>query len=274
MYRKFNPLFALLTVTAAPRAFENENTGGWKMDGDKMALADGNPVWLDADGTERTIKRETIPTLQAENKTFRTQAQELQNKLKAFEGLDPAAARDALNKLKDVDLSKMVGADRLEEVKTTLKSEYEGKISEYDNTVKTLQGKLDGMILDNAFNSSQFIRENIAIPSEMFRDSFGKYFKLNDGKIEAYDRAGNRIMSKKSIGEYADFEEAVELLVDGYSQRDAILKAPDQRGSGNTGGGSNSGGGSVIRESDFEKMNPAQQAEASARIREGKLRLV
>lgn len=274
MYRKYNPLFALLTITAAPRAFDNEGGGGWKMDGDKMALADGNPVWLDADGTERTIKRDTIPALQAENKTFRTKAQEYEAKMREFEGLDPKAAREALNKLKDVDLSKMVGADKLEEVKGQLKGEYESKIAEYDGTVKTLQSKLDNMVLDSAFNQSQFIKENIAVPTEMFRAAFGQYFKLNDGKIEAFDRAGNRIMSKKSIGEYADFDEAVELLVEGYSQRDAILKAPDQRGSGSNGAGGNSGGGSVIREADFEKMNPAQQAEASVRIREGKLRLV
>lgn len=269
---KLKTLFALTTVVPMPRAFENE--GGWKMDGDKMALADGNPIWLDADGTERTIKRDTIPTLQAENKTFRTKAQELDAKLKSFEGLDPVAARDALAKLKDVDLSKMINADKLDEVRGQLKGEYEKQIGEKDTALQTLQSKYDNLVLDSAFNASTFIKENINVPVEMFRAAFGQFFKLNDGKIEAYDRAGNRIMSKKSIGEYADFEEAVELLVEGYSQRDAILKAPDQRGSGNQGGGGHSGGGSVIRESDFEKLNPAQQADVSAKIRAGTMRMV
>jgi len=272
MKKKFNPLFAVLATTAAPRAFENE--GGWKMDGDKMALAEGNPVWIDADGTERTIKRETIPHLQNEAKTYRTQLQEMQNKYKDFEGLDAKAAREALEKMKTVDLSKMVEVGKIDEVKTTLKSEYDAQIGERDKKITTLQERINGMIVDNAFANSEFIKENIAVPVEMFRAAFGQHFKIEDDKLQAFDRAGNRIMSKKNLGEFADFEEAVELLVEGYSQRDAILKAPDQRGSGSRGNGGNSNGASVMRMSDFEKMTPQQQAEVSVRIREGKLKLV
>lgn len=273
MKRNF-PLLALLTLTTAPRAFENDTGGGWKMDGDKMALAEGNPVWVDTDGTERTIKRETIPNLQAENRTFRTQAEELRAQMKAFEGLDAKAAREAMDKLKNVDLSKMVESGEVDKVRNTLKGEYDSQIGERDKTIKAMRERMDGMILDSAFGGSQFIKENIAVPVEMFRAAFGQYFKLEDDKVQAFDRAGNRLMSKKNIGEYADFEEAVELLVEGYPQRDAILKAPDQRGTGSKGGGGHTGGVSIIREADFERMTPQQQAELSVKIREGKLKLV
>lgn len=250
------------------------NEGGWKMDGDKIALADGNPVWLDADGTERTIQRDTIPRLNNENRTYRQQLQDAQNKLKDFDGLDAKQAREALAKLKDVDLTKMVGADKLEEVKTSLKGEYDAQLSERDKRILTMQSKLDGMVLDASFNGSEFIRDNIAIPVEMFRSHFGKYFKIEDEKIAAYDAAGNRLMSKKNIGEYADFNEAIELLVEGYSQRDSILKAPDQRGSGSQGGGGNRGGGKIIKRADFEQLPGHKQSEVAALIRKGEMQLV
>lgn len=264
-------LLASVAFTIA-KGFENDG-GGWKMDGDKMALADGNPVWIDGDGTERTIKRETIPNLQNENKTYRTQLEELRNKSKDFEGLDPKEARAALEKLKNVDLSQMVEAGKLDEVKETLKTEYTGQITERDQTIAQLNDRINGMMLDSAFGGSEYIRDNIAVPVEMFRAAFGQYFKIEDGKITAQDRAGNRIMSKKNIGEYADFDEAIELLVEGYSQRDAILKAPEHRGAGSSGGGGGRGGARVIKRSDLEGLPPQKVAELMAKVRSGEMQL-
>jgi len=67
---------------------------------------------------------------------------------------------------------------------------------------------------------------------------FGQAFKVEDGKVVAYDPAGNKIFSRSRAGEVADFDEALEALVDQYPYKDQIL-----RGSGASGGGASPGGG-------------------------------
>lgn len=263
----------LMTTTLRFRAFDT-GSEGWKMNGDSVEMKDGNPVWINADGSESIMKGDTITRLNTESRTHRTAAQEAASKLKAYEGIDPEKARDALGKLKDIDMSKLVDAGKLDEVRNTLKSEYDVQISERDKKLTDMQNRINGMILDNAFTASNYIKENIAIPAEMFRDSFGKFFKIEDGKMQAIDRAGNRIMSKKHIGEYADFDEAIEILVDGYSQKDAILKAPEHRGTGNSGGAGHTGGGRIIRRADFDAASPQKQAEIVQRVTKGEMRLV
>lgn len=54
----------------------------------------------------------------------------------------------------------------------------------------------------------------------------------------AYDGAGNKIFSRSRPGDLADFDEALETLVDQYPYKDQILK-----GSGASGGGAQHAGG-------------------------------
>lgn len=265
-------LVALLAHVKLPVGYDSET--GWKMDGDKIALQDGNPVWVNADGSESVLKHDTISNLRSEAQTWRTRAEENLNKLKGFDGLDAAKAREALDKLKKIDEKALIDSGEVDKVRDTIKSEYTSQLSEKDKEIATLSTRISGMILDAAFNSSKFISENIAVPAEMFRDSFGKFFKVEDGKIIAFDRAGNRVMSKKSVGEFADFDEAIELLVDSYSQKDAVLKAPEHRGTGNNGGGGGGGTGRVVRRADLASMPPAKMADLMAKVRAGEIKLV
>ena len=66
----------------------------------------------------------------------------------------------------------------------------------------------------------------------MVQSVFGKHLKIEDGNVVAYDAHGNKLYSKARPGEAADFDEALEILVDQYPYRDQILK-----GSGHSGGG-------------------------------------
>ena len=244
------------------------------MDGDTPVFQDGNPVWVDGEGKEQVMKRDTVSNLRNESKTWRTRAEENLTKLKAFDGLDAQAARDAISKLGQIDQKTLIDAGEVDKVRGTIKAEYETKFGELTKENDGLKSKVNSMILDSAFAGSEYIRDNIAIPSEMFRSHFGQFFKVVEGKVEAFDKAGNRIMSDKSVGEYADFEEAVEKLVGGYSQRDSILKAPEHRGSGNQGAGGNRGTGKTVKRSEFAALPAAKQAELAAKMRAGEIQLV
>jgi hypothetical protein len=96
-------------------------------------------------------------------------------------------------------------------------------------------------------------------------------FKVEDGKVTAYDRAGNRIMSKKNVGEYADPTEALELLVETHPQKDALLKAPSAGGAGNGGAGGARGGGNVMKRSDFDALPSSQKPLIGAKVAAGEM---
>jgi hypothetical protein len=81
-------------------------------------------------------------------------------------------------------------------------------------------------------------KAKLAIPADMVQARFGNAFKIEDGKVVAYDSQNNKIYSRARPGELADFDEALDVLVDMYPHKDSILK-----GSGASGGGAGSGGG-------------------------------
>ena len=130
------------------------------------------------------------------------------------------------------------------------------------------------MLIDGVFKGNTFINENVAMPADFFQAAMRNQFKVEDGKVVAYDRTGNRLMSKKSVGEYASADEALELLVDMHPQKDTILRAPTAGGSGGGGGGGQRGSGRVLRRADFDQLSPQQQAETAGLVRNGEATLV
>ncbi|MFU6964058.1 DUF6651 domain-containing protein [Pseudomonas aeruginosa] len=91
--------------------------------------------------------------------------------------------------------------------------------------------------IGGSFSRSKFVADRLAVPADMVQSVFGKHLKIEDGNVVAYDAHGNKLYSKARPGEAADFDEALEILVDQYPYRDQILK-----GSGHSGGGTPPGG--------------------------------
>ncbi len=82
------------------------------------------------------------------------------------------------------------------------------------------------------FAGSRYIAERLTIPADLALSRFGKAFCIEDGRIVAKDGNGSTILSRERMGEPADFDEALELIVGSYEHRDRIL-----RGTRATGGG-------------------------------------
>ncbi len=260
-----------LLATVAAAAFET-GKAGWKMDGDKIATdANGNPIYLKEDGSEQAVEGNTISRLNAEAKSHREAKETAEAKLKDFTDLDPAKAREALDKLSKIDQKALIDAGEVDKVKAEIEGQYKGQLTEAQSTVSTLQQRVDQLTLGNAFGQSEFIANRIAVPREMFEATFGRNFKVEDGKIVPYDASGNKVYSKKRMGELADIDEAFEIMVDGYAHKDTILRAPDKGGSGSGGAGGNRGGGRVVRRSDFEGLTPAEQATVAQQAAKGEI---
>ena len=269
---KLNIRTALLSAVAL-LAFNNQ--AGWKTDTDgKIELKDGNPIYINASGQEMTVQHDTISRLNGEAKSHREGKEAAELKLKSFEGLDAAAARDAIEKLSKIDQKALIDAGKVDEVKAQITASFTAQIAEKDKALEAATNRINNMLIDGVFANSEFVRDNVALPRDMFVKYFRDHFKIEGDKIVAYDKSGNVLYSKQSVGNVADPEEAIRLLVDQHPQKDIILKANAGNGTGNNGNGGNGGRGRTIKRSEFETLAPMKQQEVVALARKGEMTIV
>ncbi|PLC07590.1 hypothetical protein CY658_05035 [Variovorax sp. RO1] len=220
--------------------------------------ADGKETPFDGDSTIATISR-----LNGEAKSHRERAEAAEGKLKPFEGIeDPAAARKALETVKNLDDKKLVDAGQVETIKNeaikAVRAEFEPVVAERDK----LKGDLYGEKIGGAFARSKTIAEKFAIPADLVQARFGSAFKVEEGKTVAYDGQGNKIYSKSRPGELADFDEALETLVDQYPYKDSILKGSGASGGGASGGNPGAGGKKTLTRAQLEAIPSAERGAA------------
>lgn len=235
-------------------------------------VQDGKPVYLSDDGKEVAFDAPatvgTINRLTEESKGFKTRALAAEGKLQGFEGIDdPEAARKALNTVKNLDDKKLVDAGQVETIKAEAIKAVEDKYKPIVEERDGLKASLYEEKIGGAFARSPMIvgdKAKFAIPADLVQARFGQQFKIEDGKTVAYDAHGNKIYSKARPGELADFDEALELIIDQYPHKDTIL-----RGTGNQGGGTepNRGGGQggpdLSKLSPVDRINHARQAQGA-----------
>lgn len=258
------------------RAFD-PGKAGWKLteDGKAIELRDGNPIWVGADGVEATLASDAITRLNGEAKQHRTRAETAETSLAAFKDIDPVKAREALELTGKLNKKQLLDAGEVDRVKAEIAAQYTGTIETLTKTNGDLKTSLDGLRIDNVFSQSEFAREHIAMPLDMFQAYFRNNLKIGeDGSVEAYDKSGNRVMSKAKLGQHADASEALEILVDQHPQKAIILKANGNSGGGNDGKGGNRGGTRIVRRADFDKMPANEKAATAAEAGKGTLSIV
>lgn len=271
-------LLTALMTTAAPRAFETRS--GWKMDGDKLALdGDGNPIFINAGGQEQSVKGDTITNLNAEAKSHRTAKEKAEADLKKYEVngklIDPAAATKAIETVSKIDAKTLIDAGEVDRVREQIKGEFTEQLNEKDKALAAVSGENTQLKIARTFDGSDFVRDKIAVPRDMFEATFGKNIKVGEkGEIEFYGRDGNRLLSKTNAGEYAKGDEAFELLVDQHPQKDAIIKAQQQGGTGNDGQGGQRGTGRTMKRAEFDALDPVTQANHAGAMGKGELTIV
>ncbi|UZJ58565.1 hypothetical protein OKW98_18480 [Pseudomonas sp. KU26590] len=238
-------------------------------------LVDGKPVYVHDDGKEVPFDAAgtvaTISRLNGEARGHRERAQAAEETVKAFEGItDPAAARNAIDIVSKLDQKKLVDAGEIDTVRSEISKAFQAQLDEANTKASGYEKQLYEERIGGAFSRSKFITEKLAIPGDMVQSRFGANFKIEDGKTVAYDQHGNKIFSRSRPGEVADFDEAIETLVEHYPYRDNILKS-----SGKSGGGAHqsdnngTGTGKSYSREQFASMPPAQQADIGKQVSTG-----
>ena len=237
-----------------------------------VVVEDGKPVYQDDSGKDivfdyaHTIG--TISRLNGEAKTNREARQAAEDRLKAFEGIDdPEAARQALGTVSSLNAGDLRRADEVEKIKAEAKRAYdeqiksvEKKYEPYVQKAADMEARLNNEIIGGSFSRSKFINEKLAIPADLVQAAFGKAFSLEDGKPVAKDGSGNTIFSRAKPGDIAGFDEALEILVDQYPNRDSILKGSGASGSGAGNAQGSNGGKRTVSRAAFDQMDAATKA--------------
>lgn len=243
------PVVELKTVTIEGKTYAEVQ------DGKPVFVIDGRDVAFDAPGTVTKIGQ-----LNGEAKSHRERAEKAEGALKAFEGItDPAAAKKALDTLKNLDDKRLVDAGEVEKVKAEAIKAVEEKYAPVLQKAEKLEAELYSEKIGGSFARSKFIADKIAVPADIVQSRFGQNFKIEDGKITAYDQSGNKLYSKANPGNLAEFDEALELLIDAYPYKDHILKGSGGTGGGSRGSNGSTGGAKTISRAEFEKLPPAER---------------
>lgn len=274
-----NHLLARTSIAALALGFDTGKPG-WKMDGDKIAVDDnGDPIYVDAQGREAAIKHDSIAQRNAEAKSHRERAEKAEADLEKFKVdgklIDPEAAKKAVDTISKIDAKKLIDAGEVDKVRDEIRGEFTTQLTEAQQQIAERDKRIEGMQIDGVFKGSEFITERVAMPRDFFEAAMRSHFKVEDGKVVAYDKAGNRVMSKKSVGEYADPNEALEILVEHHPQKATILKAPAAGGTGSGGqGGNRSVNGRTMKRSEFDALAPQDKAALGPAMMKNELQLV
>lgn len=242
-----------------------------------VVVQDGKPVYVGDDGRETAYDgpamHATISRLNREAQSHREGKEAAEAALKAFEGLDPAQAKKAIEIASNLDQSKLIDAGKVEEIKAAAIKSVEEKYKPIVEAHEKTQRELYAERMGAKFQGSKFIQERTILPPDIAQATFGSHFELKDGRVIAKDPSGNPIYSDAKPGELADFDEAIEKLVSGYAHRDRILKGTGHSGSGAGAVDGGAGTRTMTREQ-FGKLAPAAQQKFAQAIREGGAKLI
>jgi hypothetical protein len=242
-----------------------------------VVVQDGRPVYVHDDGKEVPFDAvgtvNTITRLNGEAKSHRERAESAEGKLKGFDGIeDGEAARHAIETLKNLDEGKLIQAGKVDEIKQAAAKAAQDQVAAASKThaeelAKAKQGldqrdqTIHGLLIGGSFKGSKLISEKFAIPADLVEARFGQNFKVEENKVVAYDGAGNKIFSRSRPGELADFEEALESIVEQYPYKDHILKSSGGNGGGAPNGGGGGNGKKTVTRQHFDSLDPTAKAE-------------
>jgi len=244
----------------------------------KAVVVDGKIIYVDEDADKKEYPLDPISmyskiaTLGQENKKHRDKATEIEAKYLTLAEVEDVeewkkAADKALETVKNYNDKDFMEADKVEKLKSDIKSAYEAQLTAKDDKAKIVakanadvlvgkDGQIRQLMVSNRFSiSPHFSGDNsiTTMPPDVAEAFFGSNFKVEeiDGKLELRAYSGKEeLTSQLNPGEPAQFEEAISMIVDKYPNKDSILRAP---GGGSGGGGGHGGDGSPTDE--LTKLN-------------------
>lgn len=227
-------------------------------------IKDGKPVYIDDEQDNKELTYDpvamhgTIGSLNHEAKTNREAKEAAEAAFAPFKDLDAAAVTKALETVENLKGKKLIDTGEVERLKKEITDGFQEKLDAATEENSKLRNDYSTEKMNSAFASSKYIKEKLAVPSDMAQATFGKNFVFKDGRLNPIDDKGDPIYSSTNPGELATFDEALERVVGAYPHRDSILKGSGHTGAGTETPGDGTGKRKVTRD-ELAKMSPVEQ---------------
>lgn len=236
-------------------------------DSGSVVVSDGKPVYIFDNGKEVAFDAKSttdkIQNLTREVDTLKTSNAELTASAEIFKDLDIGQVHKDREIVQNLSDKKLIDAGESERVKAQMAEVFNSEKGILKDAVTAKDAVINDLMIGSRFAESAFLRDNVILPSDMCRDSFGKNFKIENvsGKPAVVGYIGeNKIYSQTNAGELAGFEESIQVIVGNYAMKDRILKSSDKGGSGAGAGGQNRKNNEDISKlSPTEKLHRARQ---------------
>jgi len=209
-----------------------------------VVVKDGMPIYVDSEGKDIVHDAPKllfkVTSLTEEKDRHFEKANGLQKTLDLFKGIDPEKAKEALSVVEKLDGKKMIEAgefdklkDQMQEISAQkldeLKQSYETKLGETEAINSTQQSTIEHLMITNNFAQSPWFSgptPKTVLAPDLAANLFKPYFKVEgagqDIKMVGY-LDGEKIPSRKNVGEPADFDEAISTIIERHPGKDRFL---------------------------------------------------
>lgn len=237
-------------------AKDGETSGG-KDDGGKKdegseGVGDGSDKQVEGQGAGQAgSTSDADARLLKDLMKHKTKAKELEatlsqanEKLKAFEGVDPVKMRELLRQQEEAErkaaesrgeydrLVKQMGERHAEE-----KSRLEQQLQEARGQGGTLAQQIADLTVGNNFGTSKFVANDLTLTAAKARVIYGNHFEFKDGAVVGYDKpagASDRTVLVDAQGNPLNFDEALRSLVEADPDKEQLLRTKAKPGAGST----------------------------------------
>jgi hypothetical protein len=163
--------------------------------------------------------------------------------LAKYDGIDPEVARKQIADAKSAEDAKLAAAGEWDRLKQNMATENAKALKlvqdqlDAANAALTLKSKtINQMSIGQQFSNSKFIADELVLTPGKARVVYGDYFDVQeDGSVVGYDKprgAEKRTAIVDAAGNPKAFDDVLRTLVEGDSDRDALLKSKAKAGAG------------------------------------------
>ena len=206
--------------------------------GDRGEPASGSPKITD--GEAKLLKE----VMQKKEALQRTQGElaAAQERLKQFDGIDPAAVKKLLADQKAAEDAQLEAKGEFDRLKQRMADEHASQTRSLQEEIALLKSQLgsanadaDGLSIGVQFAQSAFIATELTMTPAKARVVYGPHFDRVEGKVVGFDKPRGEAGRTALVDQYGNplsFDAALRKLVDGDPDRDHLLKSKVKPGAG------------------------------------------
>lgn len=227
---------------------KRENDGKWQLD------------------VEGVAEKAKLDEFRSNNRELTAKLQDYENKMKAYEGVDPAKYKALIDKFQSDEEKKLMKDGNIEEVvklrTAAIIKDRDDQLAAKDAVITKLQNESKQAIQEkDSFIVETELRKAAANPdfgfqpnvANILKDSVLKEFVHKDGKVIRVKPDGSSVFGKS--GDPMGLEEYMQ----GFAKEHPYLVKPSSGGGARNESKGGGGDKKTVTRSDFDKMSPLDQ---------------